>query len=477
LKLGLHQSARLEQRLLQSPQMIQAMQILQLSSLDLQERIEQELVENPFLEVAEPEAPADDPAAAEEQREPESDGLESMLDDLERLERDYGDGRSRTLSSGDPDKKYEAMQNAPATPETLANALLAQVALMNLGAHTRAILEYVAWSLDERGYLRCDREDLLDELERELGEPVEPVELEAALTRLRAATHPAIGARDLRESLLLQVDALELDQPLVRTLIEEHLCDLEANRLPRIAKATGHDIEEIKQALEVIRHLDPAPGAEYGEATATVITPDVIVEEIDGEYVVRLDRERTPELIISPTYRRLLQQAKKGDGVREWIKKRFESASWFIDAVRQRQSTLQRIADAVFRRQRGFLERGVSGLAPLRMQEVADEVGVHISTVSRGVAGKYAQTPRGIYPLKFFFTGGTLKDTGEVASQVSIKERVRELIEKEDATRPLSDDQLAARLQELDGIKIARRTVTKYRKALDIPSSSQRRSY
>ena len=168
---------------------------------------------------------------------------------------------------------------------------------------------------------------------------------------------------------------------------------------------------------------------------------------------------------------------RRGDGVREWVKKRLESARWFIDAIHQRQSTLQRISEAVFVRQREFLDRGVSGLKPLRMQEVADEIGVHISTVSRGVSGKYAQTPRGIFPMKFFFTGGTAKSTGEVASQVSIKERIRELVAQEDGKKPLSDDQLATLLDERDGIRIARRTVTKYRKALGLPSSSQRRTY
>jgi RNA polymerase sigma-54 factor len=172
-----------------------------------------------------------------------------------------------------------------------------------------------------------------------------------------------------------------------------------------------------------------------------------------------------------------LRQAQKGDGVREWVKKRLEAARWFIDAIHQRQSTLQRIAEAIFKRQRGFLERGVSGFKPLRMQEVADEVGVHISTVSRAVSSKYAQTPRGIYPLKYFFTGGTQKASGEVASQVSIKQRIADLVAQEEASHPLSDEELAALLEEKDNVRIARRTVTKYRKALNIPSSNQRRQF
>jgi RNA polymerase sigma-54 factor len=302
-------------------------------------------------------------------------------------------------------------------------------------------------------------------------------EVARVLGQLRTAIHPAIGARDLRECLLLQLEAHGVDSPLLRTLIEHHLDDITTNRLPRIAKATGRTLEEIKDALETMRGLDPHPSADFGEATAAVITPDVTVEEVDGRYEVRLNRQRVPELTLSPTYRQLLRDAKKGDGVQEWVKKKLEAARWFIDAVAQRQSTLQRIANAIFERQREFLDKGVRALKPLRMQEVADQVGVHISTVSRAVSGKYAQTPRGTLPLKYFFTGGTPKESGGVASQASIKNRIAELVKQEDRSNPLSDDQLADLLEQRDRVRIARRTVTKYRKALSIPSSSQRRVF
>lgn len=480
MKIGLHQSARLEQRLIQSPQMIQAMQILQLPALDLQERIEAELMENPFLEIAEPQTEVDDTGERDEPagEDGEADGVENMLEELERYERDFGDGRRVRASGGEEgDRKYEAMQNAPNLPQTLPAALLDQIAFLSLDDRERAILEYLIWSLDHRGYLTATTEELAAELSHEMDPPVTTDEVEAALERLRHVTKPSIGAHDLRECLLLQLEAEGIEQPLVRSIISEYLGDLEANRLPRIAKATGRSIDDIKTAVEVIRGLDPIPGAEYGEVRATVITPEVLVEEVDGDFVVRLDRERFPELTLSPIYRKILSQAERGDAAREWVKKRLESARWFIDAIQQRQGTLERIAEAIFKHQCPFLERGASALRPLRMQEVADEIGVHISTVSRGVSGKYAQTPRGIFPLKFFFTGGTAMSTGEVTSQVSIKERVRELMAREDAEHPLSDDQIAALLEERDGIKIARRTVTKYRKALGIPASSQRRTY
>jgi RNA polymerase sigma-54 factor len=260
-------------------------------------------------------------------------------------------------------------------------------------------------------------------------------------------------------------------------MIENHLEDITTNRLPRIAKATGHSISDVKTALETIRALDPFPGVGHDAEPATAILPDVVVEELDGRWEVRGVRSRTPRLAINPIYKQMLREARRGDGVAEWVKKRLESARWFMDAVLQRQSTLERIATSIFVRQREFLEKGVRGLKPLRMQEVADEVGVHISTVSRAVSGKYAQTPRGTFALKFFFTGGTPKATGGVTSQTAIKQRIAELVSQEDGTNPLSDDQLADMLEQRDKVRIARRTVTKYRKALSIPSSSQRRVF
>jgi RNA polymerase sigma-54 factor len=470
----------MEQRLVQSPQMIQAMQILQLSSLDLEERIADELVENPFLEVKEEERPEGDESGDESGDGDETDAdaaFESMVETLERYERDFGDGRSRVPAREDVDRKLEAMQNTPATYHSLGGAVLEQVALSGFDERRHEIAEYLAYSLDHRGYLPDPLEEVAEAC------PVEGVtveELEAILDDLRHATHSALGARDIQHCLLLQVEAgaLEhLDDGLVRTLIESHIEDIVANRLPRIARATGHTLEEVKQAIESLRTLDPVPGREYGQVPAETIHPDVVVEEIEGSFEVRLTRGGVPELTISATYKKILKQTNRGDAVRKWIKQRLESARWFMDALEQRQSTLLRVSKAVFERQEDFLRRGVKGLAPLRMMEVAEATGVHISTVSRAVAGKYAQTPHGILPLRFFFSGGTAKASGGMASQASIKQRIKELIEKEDTSAPLSDDRLADLLREREGITIARRTITKYRKAMAIPSSSQRKRF
>ncbi len=476
MQIGLFQTARMEQRLVQSPQMIQAMQILQLSAVDLQERIEQELLENPLLEVkdAQEEDPEENPSARREApgADPQAT-LEALLNGRERGEWVSG-RRQRTGSADAGDRKHEAMQNTPATYHSLGESLLQQIALIDLDDRRRQMVEFLVYSLDSRGYLRQPLSSIAEECSIE---GATEDEIFSLLQDLRHATHPALGASDLRECLLLQVDRIEGTPSLLRKLIEEHLGDIAANRLPRIALATGRSIEEIGQAIEVIRTLDPTPGRDYGQFPAETIHPDVIVQEMDGTFEVRLTREGIPDLAISAAYRKLLREAARGDSVRKWIMQRLGSARWFIDALKQRQSTLLRIARAIFERQRPFLEEGLKALQPLRMLEVADATGVHISTVSRGVAGKYAQTPQGILSLRSFFSGGTLKDSGGFASQASIQLRMKELVKEEDPSAPLSDDRLAELLKERDGIRLARRTITKYRKALTMSSSSQRRVF
>ncbi|MED6334143.1 MAG: RNA polymerase factor sigma-54 [Planctomycetota bacterium] len=489
MRLGLHQSVRLAQRLVQSPQMIQAMKILQLPALDLEARIQQELDENIMLERREEEAvtPDSEPQTSQESDDfTERDAIEKMLEDLERLDRDYGDGSRFTDSANaeDGDRKLAAMQNTPDVPKSMAEALTEELAFLDLTPRQRLIAEYLVRSLDERGYLRDDLDSLAAQCPLEPPEGAEPQaaalsveEVLDVLTLLRELIHPGLGAQDLQEALLLQLDALDLSTSLPRSIVAGHLQDLERNRLPQIARETGASIEQVKSAIETLKTLDATPGADYGESRATVIHPDVLAGDLDGAFVVRLDRERQPRLTISRAYRELLKSADKGDDVESWLKKRLESARWFMDAIAQRQSTLERVARVVLTHQRPFFEKGLTALQPLRMQEVADEVGVHISTISRAVSGKYAQTPRGIFPLKFFFTGGTAAETGEVTSQGSIQQRIRELVESEDKKKPLSDEAIAKRLRESNDISIARRTVTKYRKMMSLPSSSQRKTF
>ncbi len=473
MNIGLFQTARMEQRLLQSPQMIQAMQILQLSSLDLQARIEEELLVNPLLERKEPR----ETGGAGEERAPDEAGPLAALDAVREMrEHDRWDPalRRRRGTVEDSDRKHEAMQNTPAPYHSLGASLLDQVALIELDERQRAMLEFLVFSLDARGYLPISLARMVEECGIE-GASEEGFAL--LLEELRHATHPALGAADLRECLLLQLSPELPGHALLQRMIAEHLADVAANRLPHIARATGHTLADVGQALEFLRALDPCPGSAYGEAPAEVIRPELVVEETDGVFQVRLTREGSPELALNPDYAKVLSETPRGDSARKWLTLRLGAARWFLDALAQRQDTLLRIGRALFERQAAFLQKGPRALNPLRMSEVADATGVHLSTVSRAVAGKYVQTPHGILALRSFFSGGTARDSGGVASQKSIQERVRELVAGEDPSAPLSDDRLAELLHERDGIRLARRTITKYRKVLAISSSTRRRVF
>ncbi|MCB9906810.1 MAG: RNA polymerase factor sigma-54 [Planctomycetes bacterium] len=485
MKIGLHQSARLEQRLMQSPQMIQAMQILQLGALELESRIEQELLENPVLELADsvaggPESPEEGggPGEASNGELEANNDRSDMFDAVESMEWEFGDGqRSRGESSADADSKYEAMQNTPAGPQHMAEALAEEWIDLDLNEEDRTLMDFLLWSLDEHGYLRQGVTRLAEQMQAALGKPVDRMHLADILARLRKASHPALGARDLQDCLALQLEAQQNPDPLLWNLIENHLEDIQKNRLPAIAKATGASIEEIKVAMETLRHLDPFPGTDFGGEPATTITPDILVEEQEGQFMITLARGRAGQLAINDDYTKMLTAKGAQPEVKTWVRKHVEQAQWFIDALQQRLTTLERVAQRVFSHQEPFLREGLEGLRPLRMQEVADELGVHISTISRTVAGKYAQTPQGIFPLKFFFTGGMETDSGAEASQAHIQEQVRQLIAGEDKKRPLSDEAIAKLLADQNGIQIARRTVTKYRKALGLASSSGRKEY
>jgi RNA polymerase sigma-54 factor len=263
----------------------------------------------------------------------------------------------------------------------------------------------------------------------------------------------------------------------LKTLISSHLEDLEHNRLPVISRKTGYSIELIQQTMHELRKLNPKPGADFNEALVPPVTPDVFVEQgEDGVYKVRLEDGRTPSLFISPYYRKLFAAGQVNDETKEYIKRKINSAQWLIDSIQQRRNTLTRVSQAIVEHQTQFLNKGPEHIEPLKMQQIADKVGVHVTTVSRAVDDKWIQTPRGIFPLKLFFCCGTTSAAGEEVAWDTIRLKLQELIDNEDKKHPKSDDQLVKDLAG-QGITVARRTVTKYRKAMSIPSSRQRRDW
>jgi len=476
MRLDVSLQQRLSQQLRLAPQIIQSIEILQLPAMDLRELIENELQENEILEVEE--AAREPLPAAEERQNVDEEGTddeaERVFDRLDALiEADRtGPGRlSRAAGEEATDRKWEAMQNTAAPSETLGDHLHEQLEVLDLDPEVRAAAEAIVGNLAGSGILSCT----LEEVVLAMDEPVALEKAEQALKVVQGLEPAGVGARDVVECLLLQIDDDEPEADLKRRLLRDHLEDLKRNKIPRIAKALGLTVEGVYRLRAGLRHLSPNPGAAWSSRPTAYIRPDVVVEWEGDEYRVRLVNDQVPRLGISPRYRQMLLEAKGDPKLKEYVKRKVDAAKWLIEAIAQRESTLERVATEIVRRQRDYLDFGVSHLRPLKMQEVADALGIHVSTVSRAISDKHVQTDRGIVPLKFFFTGGTENDDGGVESRVSIKERVKQIIAAEDVASPLSDDEVAAHLSRESGLVIARRTVTKYRKALKIPSSRQRR--
>lgn len=490
MRLSFGQELRMVQKQVLAPRMIQSMEILQLPIMALQERIEQEMQENPLLELREedpdlPEEPveADNPdAPSEEERELVVDEGKNNEEDFERLLNmdaewpDHFEERSRPSSTRveeEGDRKHDAMANMVARPPSLQDYLLGQLGWFDLEPDLRQMAERIIYSLDTNGYLIVPLEDMVDPQ----GPPDQLALAQRALSLVQKLDPRGVGARNLRECLLLQLTPGMPHFEHLRTLISSHLEDLEHNRLPLIERKTGYSMQVIQDTLEELRKLKPKPGAEFVDVHIPSVTPDVFVElGEDNKYKVRLEDERTPRLFISPYYRQLLMNGDATQEEREYIKRKINSAQWLIDSIEQRRNTLTRVAQAIVDHQTQFLSEGPEAIEPLKMQQIADKVGVHVTTVSRAVDDKWIQTPRGIFPLKRFFGGGTVSADGEEVAWDAVRLKLQEVIDKESKQHPLSDDDLVKELAK-HGLTVARRTVTKYRKAMSIPSSRQRRDW
>jgi RNA polymerase sigma-54 factor len=496
---------QMAQKQVLAPRMIQSMEILQLPILALQERIEQEMEDNPVLDQIEPEteelegdaaadaaAEVENPdALADTERElvvndeenNEAD-FERLLNMAENLPDDYEE-RSRP-SRGEleamGDRQLDQMANMVARPESLQDYLDHQLGWFDLSDDEQRMCDRIIYNLDSNGYLKSPLEDLIPPAPESAGDGrmwrEEQLKLaERCLATVQRLDPPGVGARSLKECLLLQLTPGLLFYEELQVLIADHLEDLENNRLPQIAKKTGFSIETIKEAWEDLKTLKPKPGADFNVETAPLVTPDVFVEKNDaGQYEIRLEAGELPSLYISPYYRQLLQDPATNAETREYIKRKVNSAQWLIEAIEQRRSTLTKVSQAIVDHQTKFLDDGPEHIEPLKMQQIADKVGVHVTTVSRAVDDKWIQTPRGIFPLKRFFVGGTTSADGEEVAWDRVRMKLQEIVDAEDKSNPLSDDALVDELAKA-GVTVARRTVTKYRKAMNIPSSRQRKDW
>jgi RNA polymerase sigma-54 factor len=485
LSQSLSQQMRMEQRL--TPQLIQSMAILQKPVAELEAYVNDALETNAALEVAEPEAeePAEGSAAPRDSRTSGSaDGeTEDRFARLAKLTRAYSlddeeyrpSTPPRAALRGEIDPKMSAMANAPGREMSLNEYLLEQWAVAELEDDVRKVGEAIINQIDPDGYLRVP----LAEIVARLKTPTPLETANVALDEIQLLDPPGVGARDVVECLLLQLDYLPGDNRIERTLIQNHLDDIAHNRLPAIAKATGFTLGEINEAIRAIRSsLCLHPGLNVGGQEAPLIRPDVIVDyaETGGGLTVRLARGNHPPLRINSQVAALANSQNNGKEAREFAKKQVDAASTIIEAVNFRQNRILDVARALVEKQRDFFDVGPEGLRICRMSELAEELGCDPSTISRAVADKYLQCPRGIFPMRYFFTGGTETEEGETVGWDRVKNRVRELVDGEDKAGPLSDEQIVAILKK-EGISLSRRTVTKYRKQLNIPSIRQRRQY
>jgi RNA polymerase sigma-54 factor len=496
MQLNFSQQMKMSQQMKLAPRMIQSMEILQLPVMALQDRIEQELVENVTLEQdatdtdspeteqqVEIERAREEATDAGDQKELVVDNDHNNEADFERLlevSAEWPDDNAITSSrfssnqvSDASDRQHDVIASIESSPQTLHDYLLEQFHFFSLDEKLRDFGEYLVQNLDHNGRLQSS----LPEIVQVYRESIELEDAQDILALIQRLDPPGVGARDLKECLLLQITETTPLRDILRTLVSSHLEDLAQNRLPVIQRKTGYDIETIKHAHEQLTELDPYPGRGFEHRPVQAVSPDIYLEQdANGKYTVRLQDEYTPSLRISRRYRELLRNGSADRETKEFVKKKIESAQWLIDSIEQRNSTLRRVAQSIVDRQTAFVEDGPEHIVPLKMQQIADVVGVHVTTVSRAVDDKWIQTPRGLFPLKRFFGGGTKTTDGEDVAWGIIQLKLKEIVNNEDKSSPLSDDALVEALAK-EGYKLARRTVTKYRKKLDIPSSRQRREY
>ncbi|MEK6665949.1 MAG: RNA polymerase factor sigma-54 [candidate division NC10 bacterium] len=475
-------SLRQTQRLVMTPLLQQAIQLLQLSTLELQEVVQKELLENPLLEELPPdgadaadaaaEGPSPAPAATAPTSEaPAGDGsslepaqTDVLPFDLTAAIFDYPE--EPTLVQQE-DREEPPFENITRNDSSLADHLDEQLRMASDDPHLRAIAETIIGNIDEDGYLRCELEDIA----KATGAGVDEVE-KVLVELIQKFDPPGIAARSIQECLLIQLRADPMPDPVAVEIVEQHFEALERHRYLDIAKAFRLPIERIMEAVEEIQALEPKPGRRFGAPDTRYITPDVFVHKMGDDYTIVLNEDGIPRLRVNSLYRSLLRGS--GQEAKQYVEQKLRSAIWLIKSVHQRQRTLYRVTESIVKFQREFLDKGLSCLRPLALRDVGEDIGMHESTISRVTTNKYVQTPQGLFELKYFFHSGIATGAGDMVSSLSVKKMISDLLAAEDAAKPLSDQEVAQVLKGR-GLVIARRTVAKYREELGILPSHRRR--
>jgi RNA polymerase sigma-54 factor len=473
---GIQQSQNLALQQVLSPQLQQSLLILQTPLLELRNLVQQEMETNPVLEEL-PDEPSSD---AQGEAEPsDGDNFKDEFEKLASLDEEWRDYMAQSANSGadgfrrsrEAKDKRQFFFDSIALQETLQQNLLGQLNQSALDASDRKAAELIIGNVDDNGFLQSTPEEMA------LNSGIPKEDFERMLALIQSFYPPGVGARDLRECLLIQLKREEKEDSLEYKIVSEYMEDLGRRRFPEIARRMGISVEDVQTAAENIGRLNPRPGQVFAAAPQNYVLPDVTVEKVNGEYQISLNDEQIPHLRISNLYKDIIASGNTQSGeVKDYIRDKIRSGKFLIRSIHQRQQTISNIAQQIVARQRDFLEHGPSHLKPMTMAEVADAVGVHETTVSRAVSGKYLATPQGTFEMKYFFTPGYQTATGESLSNTSVKEAILDLVKREDGNEPLSDSEIVEILSER-GIPIARRTVAKYRTELNILPSHMRRKY
>ena len=487
MALNMRQELRMSQQLVMTPQLQQAIKLLQLSRIELQDLVRSELLENPLLDDSQELGSSNDEVVTSVEMQ---DGLDNQRDDGASREVPQSEVKvdENPKDNFDWEAYLENYSYAPATgpgvrvdnedmpsleatasrPETLAEHLMWQIRLTNFTPEEEEIAEFIVRSLSPAGYLR---DVTIPQLARRSGYAV--MRVEEVLRRIQSLDPISIGARNLAEALWIQANHPDepIEDPLVQAIICKHLANLEKRAYQAIARDVGEAVEEVYEAAKVIMSLEPRPARAYASEEPQYIVPDVYIQKVAEEYVVTLNDDGLPKLKISGFYRGAMGSSREA---KEYISERLRSAQWLIRSIQQRQRTILKVAKSILKFQREFFDKGVEHLRPLILKDVAEDIQMHESTVSRVTTNKYVHTPQGIFELKYFFNAGISRSNGEELASEAVKTKIKSLIENEDNRRPYSDQKLVE-LLKADGIDIARRTVAKYREQLGLLSSSKRR--
>ncbi|MBF0566435.1 MAG: RNA polymerase factor sigma-54 [Nitrospirae bacterium] len=470
--------ARLAQKLVLTPQLQQAIKLLQLPQLELSQAINQEIIENPFLEEEAEELSAGETQAADDGREnqekTENGDTEYPLETLttfsvdEYFEERGSDGRDLGyFTSGLVEKP--GFETFLTSGTDLTDYLEWQLGLSNASPEHRVVAEMIIGNLDENGYLRATSK----EMAVSLGVEVEVVERTIAL--VQSFDPPGVCARDIQECLLLQIKVLGLAGSLVEKIISLSLGDLEKRKYPAIAKTHHVTVEEVQAAVKIIESLEPKPGRIYSNTQVTYVVPDVFVEKVDDEYRIMLNDDNIPRIRISSAYREILQNKKMLDKEeRLFLLEKYKSAMWLIKSLDERNKTIYRVTESLLRQQREFFDNGMQYLRPLNLKLVADDISMHESNISRVTSNKYLSCSHGLFPFRFFFSSSIQSDNGDISS-TTVKDLIRKIVSEEDRSNPMTDKKIVEILNRKN-IRIARRTLAKYREELKIPSHTKRRS-